>query len=305
MLVVVALGGNAQMRRGEAQTATVLRANATVAASAVADLAAQGNRVVVTHGNGPQVGLLALQSAAVGGAAAAFPLDILDAESEGMIGYVLDQELVNALPGTEVVTVLTQIVVDPDDPAFARPTKPIGAVFPSASAAHLQAERGWTLAPDGDGVRRVVASPAPVRVVELPTIRRLADAGVLVICSGGGGIPVTDAGGRLAGVEAVIDKDRAAGLLAAGLGADALLLLTDVDGVYAGWGTDDARRIDRVDAPALRDVSFAEGSMGPKVEAACAFVESSPGRARAGIGRLDQAAAILTSTAGTVVTAGG
>jgi carbamate kinase len=298
MLVVVALGGNALLRRGEAQDAATMRRNAATAAGAIAALVDAGHRVVVTHGNGPQVGLLALQAAAYGDVEP-YPLDILDAESEGMIGYVLDQELLNRVPGTDVVTILTQIAVDPDDPAFGRPVKPIGPVYPAGAADDLARKRGWTLAADGDGVRRVVPSPAPVRIIELPTIRLLVRSGVLVVCSGGGGIAVVAGPCGLEGVEGVIDKDAAAALLAGDLDADALLLLTDVDGVYDGWGTPDQRRVDKASPPWLRARAFAAGSMGPKVAAACAFVDN--GGAVAAIGRLADAVEVLAGTAGTRV----
>jgi carbamate kinase len=271
-----------------------------VAVGAIADLAAD-HEVIVTHGNGPQVGLLALQGDAYE-AVAPYPLDVLGAETEGMIGYLLDQELVNALGGRPVATLLTQVIVDRGDPAFARPTKPIGPVYDRATAERLAAERGWAIAPDGDHHRRVVASPEPQSIVELETLRLLVEAGVLVVCVGGGGIPVAvDLDGRLHGVEAVIDKDAAAALLAEGLGADALLMLTDVPAVQAEWGTPRARDLGDVSARQLRAMSFADGSMGPKVEAACRFAEATGGLA--GIGALADARAILEGRRGTRVNA--
>jgi carbamate kinase len=255
--------------------------------------------VVIPHGNGPQVGLLALQSDAYRDVAP-YPLDVLGAESEGMIGYLLEQELMNALPGRPVATLLTQVSVDAADPAFAEPSKPIGPVYDEPAGKRLAAERGWVLAPDGDGVRRVVASPEPRAILEPATIRLLIGAGVLVVCAGGGGIPVTiTAEGAIHGVEAVVDKDRAAALLAERLGADALLLLTDVPRVVAGWGTADAVELDRATPTQLRDLTFAAGSMGPKVEAACRFAERT-GRLAA-IGALDDAEAILAGRAGTQI----
>src|SRR4029079_986744 len=224
---------------------------------------------VVTHGNGPQVGLLALQGEAYGAEVAPYPLDVLGAESEGMIGYLLDQELVNVLGGRQVATLLTQVIVDADDPAFARPTKFIGPVYFRSDADILAAERGWHVAPDGPRWRRVVASPEPRSIVELPTIRLLVEAGVLVVCVGGGGIPVVvERDGRLRGVEAVIDKDRAAALLACRLGADALLLLTDVSAVQRDYGTPQATPIAAATAEELLTLGLPAGSMGPKVEAA-------------------------------------
>ncbi len=300
MRVVAALGGNALLRRDETADAAVLRANAATAAAAIAELAAEHD-VVVTHGNGPQIGLLALQSEALHDPAP-YPLDVLGAESEGMIGYLLEQELSSRLPGRPVATLLTQVVVDPADPAFAHPTKPIGAVYDAATAHQLAAERGWTVAPDGEGFRRVVPSPEPRAIVELDTLRLLVDAGVLIVAVGGGGIPVVaEPDGRLTGTEAVIDKDLAAALLALELGADALLLLTDVACVQAGWGTSEARPLRRASVAELRALSFAPGSMAPKVEAACRFVAGGGGVAV--IAELSEAAAALRGESGTQVTA--
>jgi carbamate kinase len=300
MRVVIALGGNALLRRGEPADAETQRRNVATAVEAIADLAAD-HEVIVTHGNGPQVGLLALQGDAYQ-AVAPYPLDVLGAETEGMIGYLLDQELVNALGGRPVATLLTQVIVDRDDPAFARPTKPIGPVYDRQTAERLAAERGWAIAPDGDHHRRAVASPEPRSIVELATLRMLVEAGVLVVCVGGGGIPVAvDLEGRLHGVEAVIDKDLAAALLARGLGADALLMLTDVPAVQVGWGSPEARDLGDVTAQQLRTMSFADGSMAPKVEAACRFAEAT--RGLAGIGALADARAILQGRRGTRVNA--
>jgi carbamate kinase len=301
MLIVVALGGNALLRRGQPADLAVQRQNVATAVEAVAELAREHD-VVVTHGNGPQVGLLALQGEAYAGVEP-YPLDVLGAESEGMIGYLLDQELVNGLGGREVATLLTQVIVDAGDPAFARPQKFIGPVYERPHAERLAAERGWTVAPDGAFWRRVVASPEPRSIVELQTIRLLVNAGVLVVCAGGGGIPVVvDRDGRLRGVEAVVDKDRAAALLAAGLGADALLMLTDVNAVQLGYGTAGARDLHDVEAAELREHAFAPGSMGPKVEAACRFAEETGGLAA--IGSLADAPAILRGERGTRIRAG-
>ena len=300
MRVVIALGGNALLRRGEPADAATQRRNVATAVAAIADLA-QDHEVIVTHGNGPQVGLLALQGDAYD-AVAPYPLDVLGAETEGMIGYLLDQELVNALGDRPVATLLTQVIVDRDDPAFARPSKPIGPVYDRETAERLASERGWAIAADGEHHRRVVASPEPQSIVELTTVRLLVEAGVLVVCVGGGGIPVAvDLDGRLHGVEAVIDKDLAAALLARGLGADALLLLTDVPAVQAGWGTPEARALGDVSAQQLRTMTFADGSMGPKVEAACRFAEAT--HRIAGIGALEDARAILGGRRGTRVNA--
>jgi carbamate kinase len=300
MRVVVALGGNALLRRGEPADAGTQRRNVAVAVESLARLA-RSHELVITHGNGPQVGLLALQGDAYA-QVPPYPLDVLGAESEGMIGYLLDQELVNALGSRPVATLLTQVIVDPDDPAFQRPTKFIGPVYPRERAEQLAAERRWSIAADGEHWRRVVPSPEPRGIVELPTIRLLVEAGVVVVCVGGGGIPVVvDRDGRLHGVEGVVDKDLAAALLAEGLGADALLMLTDVDGVQVNWGTPQARRLDDVSASELAGMTFAAGSMGPKVQAACRFAERTGGLAA--IGALADAADILEGRRGTRVRA--
>jgi carbamate kinase len=300
MLIVAAIGGNALLRPGEPFDVETQRRNLKVACKAIAELA-QDHQVVVTHGNGPQVGLLALQSDAYRDARAN-PLDVLDAETEGMIGYALEQELINALPRRDVATLLTQVVVDADDGAFQHPTKPIGPVYSEDEAARLATERGWAIAPDRDGWRRVVASPTPHEIVELDTIDLLIESEVVVICAGGGGIPVAfdDAGG-VRGVEAVIDKDRSAALLARDLAADALLLLTDVPAVYAKWDTPEARPIRRISPRLLDHFEFPARSMRPKVEAASWF--ASPTGRSARIGALSDAAAILGGKAGTEITA--
>jgi carbamate kinase len=297
--VVVALGGNALLRRGEPVSAATQRDNIRRAALALAQLMAEGHQLVVTHGNGPQVGLLALQGEAAG--KGAFPLDVLGAETEGMIGYVLQQELDNAYAGAaRFATLLTQVEVDPQDPAFAAPSKPVGSVYSEADAKRLAGQRGWSVARDGDAWRRVVASPRPVRILEIEVIRLLVAQGVTVICTGGGGIPVARrADGAYLGVEAVIDKDHASGLLAAALQADAFLMLTDVPAVFTGWGTPAQRALGDVTPQALAALDFAAGSMGPKVQAACDFVSRSGGMA--GIGALEDASAILARRAGTRV----
>lgn len=297
--LVVALGGNALLRRGEVPTADTQRRRAAEAMAAIADLA-QVHDVVVTHGNGPQVGLLALQAAAYEDVPP-YPLDVLGAETEGMIGYVLEQELENRLPGRAIATVLTQVVVDGDDPAFRRPTKPIGPIYTRAEAERLAAERGWVVAADGSHFRRVVPSPDPQRIVELAAIRKLVESGTVVVCTGGGGIPVVeDSRGLLHGVEAVIDKDLASALLAEQLGAHALVIVTDVDAVYRDWGTPDQAAIRRASPQALAQTEFAEGSMGPKVRAACQFVERTGGIAA--IGSIADTPALVRGDAGTTVT---
>ena len=299
MRIVIALGGNALLRRGEPLTADTQRRNVRRAVEALAPLAA-GHELVITHGNGPQVGLLALQGAAHR-AGPAEPLDVLDAETEGQIGYLIEQELGNVLPGRRCATLLTQIEVDAHDPAFADPSKPIGPVYDAREAQRLARERGWRMARDGDHYRRVVASPRPQRILELPVIALLVGQGVIVICAGGGGIPVVRrADGSFTGVEAVIDKDLASSLLARELKADALLMLTDVDAVYRDWGSAAARPIRHSVPGELRGLALAPGSMGPKVEAACEFVEQTGGVAA--IGRLKDAARLLSGEAGTRVT---
>ncbi len=298
MRVVIALGGNALLRRGEPLESEVQRRNVRVAVRAIAEIA-QEHSVLVTHGNGPQIGLLALQAEAYR-ESRAFPLDVLGAESEGMIGYVIEQELINCLPDRPVATLLTQMCVDSEDPAFRRPSKPIGPVFPEEQAKQLESLTGWKMGRDGEGFRRLIASPEPVRIVELSTIELLIEAGVIVICLGGGGIPVVETSyGALVGVEAVVDKDLAAALLATELGADALLLLTDVDAVYADWGTPEASPLRVCTPEQLAIRSFEPGSMGPKVEAACRFVQATGGVA--GIGCLEDASGILSREKGTIV----
>lgn len=298
MRIVIALGGNALLRRGEPPTAANQRRNVRIAAGALAPIARRHD-LVISHGNGPQVGLLALQGAACK-PDETYPLDILDAETEGMIGYLIEQELGNLLPDRRYATLLTQIEVDPKDPAFGHPDKPIGPVYSEIEAQRLAKERGWSMARDGAHFRRVVPSPVPQRIFELSVIELLVSQGVIVICAGGGGIPtVRRENGSLIGVEAVIDKDLASALLARELKADALLLLTDTDAVYQGWGTPGARAIRCITPQALRELDFAPGSMGPKVRAACEFVEQTGGMA--GIGQLSDALAILDGKAGTVI----
>jgi carbamate kinase len=299
--VVVALGGNALLKRGEPMTAEVQRANVRLAAPALAAVA-RHHQLVLSHGNGPQVGLLALQGAAYEDVEA-YPLDVLGAQTEGMIGYVLEQELGNLLPfEVPFATVLTMIEVDPADPAFGDPTKFVGPVYDKAEADALASEKGWVFKQDGDRWRRVVPSPDPKRIFEIRPIRWLVDKDVVVICAGGGGIPTMygpDAERTLVGVEAVIDKDLASELLAREVEAELYVMATDVDGVYADWGTPEQRRLERVTPGELRASSFAAGSMGPKVDAAMRFVDAT-GK-RAAIGSLAQIEQIVDGTAGTQV----
>lgn len=300
MRIVIALGGNALLRRGEALTSENQRHNIKIAAEALAPIIRE-HEVVISHGNGPQVGLLALQSAAYK-PDEIYPLDILDAETEGMIGYLIEQELITFLPEERsCATLLTQIEVDAKDPAFKHPTKPIGPVYSETEAKALANQRDWSIAQDGEHYRRVVASPQPKRILELSTIELLMQQGIVVICAGGGGIPVVQReDGSVIGVEAVIDKDLASSLLARELKADVLLMLTDVDAVYKGWAEPDARAIRNISPQSIREFTFSPGSMAPKVKAACEFAEQQGGVA--GIGQLKDAAKILTGEAGTLIT---
>jgi carbamate kinase len=297
MRVVAALGGNALLRRGQPLTAENQRTNVAVAARALLPIALEHD-LILTHGNGPQVGLLALQNAAYH-PEELYPLDVLDAETEGMIGYLLEQELGNLLQaGRPMATLLTRIEVDASDAAFTRPTKPIGPVYDQAEAERLAVEKSWTIAPDGNKWRRVVASPQPVRILELGVIELLVRERVIVVCAGGGGIPVVETpDGGHQGIEAVIDKDFAGALLATSLHADAFLMLTDVDAVYADWGTSSAWPVHSASPDEMSRRSFAAGSMGPKVEAACRFVRATSGFAV--IGALADAGAMLRGDAGT------
>lgn len=300
MRIVVALGGNALLRRGEPPTPSAQRANVRKAARALAPLA-DAHELVVTHGNGPQVGLLALQAVAYSETSEPTPLDVLGAETVGMIGYVIEQELGNVLPFDKpLATILTMVEVDPEDPAFDRPTKPIGPVYGEAEARRLAEEKGWAIAPDGAHWRRVVASPEPKRIFEIRPIRWLLEKGSVVICAGGGGIPTMYMpDGTLAGAEVVIDKDRASALLARELEADILVLATDVDGVYEGWGGPDERRIEEITVAELSALDLPEGSMGSKVEAACEFVRMTGHGAV--IGNLEEVDDLVRGVGGTRV----
>jgi carbamate kinase len=305
MRIVIALGGNALLRRGEPMTTEVQRQNVRIAARAIAPLAT-GHSVVVVHGNGPQVGLLALQAESYDGAPP-YPLDVMDAGTQGMIGYLIQQELRGLLPPDhQVATLLTMVAVDPGDPAFAHPTKFVGPVYDKAAADELAAKKGWAFRPDGSAWRRVVPSPEPVQILELEPISWLLERGAVVVCAGGGGIPTrlpspgTDED-ELVGVEAVIDKDLAGELLAENLRSDLFLMVTDVDGVYLDWGRPEQRRLGEVTPGELAGYEFAAGSMGPKVEAATRFVART-GK-RAAIGSLADIAGIVAGTAGTSIVA--
>ena len=300
MRIVVALGGNALLRRGQPMTAENQRENVRIAAKALAPISTD-NQLVISHGNGPQVGLLALQSAAYK-EVEAYPLDVLGAQTEGMIGYLIEQELGNLL-SIEIpfATILTMVEVDPEDPAFDNPTKPIGPIYNQEDADRLSNEKGWIMKPDGKHWRRVVPSPEPHRIFELRPIHWLLEQGTIVICAGGGGIPtIYDEDGNLSGVEVVIDKDRASALLAFELEADLLVLATDTDGVYLDWGTESAKMVKKTTPYEIEKYDFAVGSMGPKVEAACDFVKRSGQRAV--IGALTDLEAMVNGTAGTQFT---
>lgn len=295
--IVIALGGNALLKRGEAMTVANQRDNVRVAARAIAPVTAD-NDIVISHGNGPQVGLLALQAAASGQNT---PLDVLGAETEGMIGYMIEQELGNLVPFERpFATMLTMVEVDPADPAFTNPTKPIGPMYTKEQAEQLAKDKGWAVAEDGNGWRRVVPSPLPKRIFEMRPIKWLLEHHTIVICAGGGGIPTMyRPDGTLTGAEVVIDKDRASAVLAREVGADLFVMATDVAGVYADWGTSKHRVLRRTTPSELRTLRFASGSMGPKVEAAIAFVEETGGRAA--IGSLEEIERIVAGEAGTIV----
>lgn len=299
MRVVIALGGNALLERGEAPDSDIQETHVVSAVTALAPLARR-HQLFITHGNGPQVGVLALESARDPALSRPYPFDVLGAQTQGMIGYWLVQALHGAVPGRPAGCLICRTVVRADDPAFAHPTKFVGPVYDEAQARQLAAERGWDVRQDGTAWRRVVPSPDPVELAEMDMIKALASTGVIVVCAGGGGIPVVrDDGGALRGVEAVVDKDLTAALLASDLAADALVILTDVDAVEDGYGTPQARPIHRATPQELRARPFPAGSMGPKVDAACRFVEATGGMAA--IGRLDDAESLLDGKAGTIV----
>ncbi len=301
MLVVAALGGNALLQRGQPLTAQIQRDNVKVAVRALADIVRAGHQLVITHGNGPQVGLLALQNDAYK-PDESYPLDVLGAQTAGMIGYLIEQELENELQHAQpIVTLLTQVVVDLHDPAFTKPTKYIGPVYSQAEAQQRAEQAGWQIAQDGDKWRRVVASPKPIDIPDLQVMKLLVKQGVVVICNGGGGIPVVrDADNNLQGIEAVIDKDLSSAFLAKQLGADALLLLTDVEAVYQDFGTPQAQMLKTLTVSQGDALNVPVGSMGPKITAACSFAASGGFSA---IGRLSEALALLSGQAGTHIVA--
>lgn len=299
MKIVITLGGNALLRRGQAMTAANQTDNVRKACLALKDVA-EHHQLVLGHGNGPQVGLLALQNDAFADHVESYPFDILGAESQAMVGYLFAQELHNALPENDIACIITQSVVSADDSAFRNPTKFIGPVYDKETAERLAVENGWTVREDGKYYRRVVPSPRPVRIVEIESIRRLVDAGVLVISGGGGGVPVfVDEAGRLTGVEAVIDKDYCSSILATELNADYLVIATDVPGIFDNWATPKQKQIRFASPDHLRAMGFAAGSMGPKVTAACEFAEKT-GHCAA-IGALEDIKDIVEGRAGTLI----
>ena len=300
MRIVIALGGNALLRRGEDMTAENQRKNIQIAVKSLAPIV-EDNELVISHGNGPQVGLLSLQSAAYK-EVDDYPLDVLGAQTEGMIGYMIEQELGNLLPiEIPIASILTMVEVDPEDPAFSNPTKPIGPIYTKEEAEELQKVRGWEIKMDGKDWRRVVASPEPHRIFELRPIHWLLEKGTVVICAGGGGIPtIYNKDGKLEGVEVVIDKDRASSLLAFELEADVLIMATDTEGVFHDWGMKNQKLISKTTPEQIKKYDFDKGSMGPKVEAACSFVERSGQRAV--IGSLKDIKEMVDGIAGTQFT---
>ncbi|AXH96489.1 carbamate kinase [Ornithinimicrobium avium] len=304
MRIVVALGGNALLQRGQVPDAAAQVANIRRATGALARLADE-HELVITHGNGPQVGVLVMETASDARLSQPYPFDALGAMTQGLIGYWLVQAMGNERPDRQVAGLLNQTLVDADDPAFEDPTKFVGEVYDEARARALAQKHGWTVKADGHAWRRVVPSPRPQEIVETDLIAQLLERRVIVVCAGGGGVPVvrTD-DGQLRGVEAVIDKDLSAALLAQRLGADRLVVLTDVPAVIEGFGTAGAREIRRTTPERLRRLDLPAGSMGPKVDAVCRFVEQG-GDVAAAIGNLEEAEELVDGSAGTYVTATG
>lgn len=302
MRTVVALGGNALLQRGQALSAENQRNNIRVAAAQL-ETVHKSHQLIIAHGNGPQVGLLSLMDTAYT-AVDPYPLDVLVAETVGMIGYMIEQELGNVIPAEDrIVTVLTQILVDPGDPAFTNPTKPVGPIYNEVESQRMHQEKGWTFAPDGEHFRRVVPSPLPQRIIELDVIKLLVENGVIVICAGGGGIPTAyDENHCLYGVEAVIDKDLASGMLAKGLDAEMFVMLTDVANVFVDFATPRQKAIKSAHPDVLEAMEFPAGSMGPKVLGACQFVRETG--YQSAIGQLSDLTAILSGNAGTLISNG-
>jgi len=301
MRIVVALGGNALLKRGEPMTVNVQRKNVRIAAKALAPLA-EKHELIISHGNGPQVGLLALQAANYKDVEA-YPLDVLGAQTEGMIGYMIEQELGNLLPFEKpLASILTMVEVDQEDPAFQNPTKFIGPVYSLEESENLKAEKGWIFNQDGDKWRRVVPSPLPRRIFQLRPVKWLLEKGVVVICTGGGGIPTTyekGAGRQLRGVEVVIDKDFASALLSKELNADLFIMATDAEAVYTNWGKPSAKPLGNITYDDIKHIQFPAGSMGPKVAAACWFAQLTGNKSA--IGKLEDIEQIVKGKAGTTI----
>lgn len=300
MRLVLALGGNALLKKGEALEASVQLHNITVAAQGIAAIAGN-HELVITHGNGPQVGLLALQAESYT-QVKAYPLDMLDAESAGLLGYAIVQQLHNAMPHRQSVALITQVLVDQNDPAFKTPDKPIGPVYDTTNGAKLAGHLGWSMVKTDGGLRRTVPSPQPQKIIEKPEIELLTTQGRIVVCCGGGGIPVIrEASGKVKGIAAVIDKDATSAMLAAELDADRLVLLTDIEAVFQHWGTDQAHPVTEATVAELQALRFEPGTMGPKVAAACRFVATTGKPAH--IGHLNQLSDILNGHSGTLICA--
>lgn len=296
-IIVVAIGGNALLQRGELMSCQNQQKSISQTAISLAKLA-KDYRLVVVHGNGPQVGLLSLQNDAYADCPS-YPFDVLGAETQGMIGYLIQQGLNAAIKDSFTTTVLTRIVVDPNDPAITNPTKFIGPVYTEQQAKILAEDNNWVIKPDGVHWRRVVPSPKPIEVLEIKAIKDLLAQDHLVICGGGGGAPVIEKDGAYQGFEAVIDKDMTAALIAEEVGADHLLILTDGDYVCLNWNQDDEQRLEQVTAKELSQYHFPAGSMGPKVDACCQFVENTGGIGH--IGDLSKAFEIMREQTGTHV----
>jgi len=301
MRTVIALGGNAILQKGQALESEIQANNIARATRNIADIVTN-DELAITHGNGPQVGLLALQAEGYP-EVTPYPFDILDAESAGMLGYLISLHMDNALPTRQSVALITRVLVDPEDPAFARATKPVGPVYPTAQGDAIARQRGWQMTRISEGMRRVVPSPRPQKIIELSAIEVLLTQGAIVVCCGGGGIPVVQApNGGLVGVAAVIDKDASSALLASALEADRLIMLTDVEAVYKNWNTDSAKPIQRMSTAELRELEFEEGSMAPKVAAACQFADETGNSAY--IGKLTRLPDIIRGLSGTRIDAG-
>lgn len=295
--LVIALGGNALLQRGAVLSAENQYKSIALIADAIGELAKK-YRIAIVHGNGPQVGLLALQNLNYRDVPP-YPLDILVAETQGMIGYMLAQKLSASHPEQAVSTLMTRILVDGDDEAFQQPTKFIGPVYAPKEETHLRQQYGWTMKMDGEHLRRVVPSPEPKQILDIEAVHALLAKNQVVICSGGGGIPMVATEQGLQGVEAVIDKDLAAALLAEALDADHLVILTDADAVYTGWGTPSQQAIRSATPQQLAPLAVPDGSMGPKIMAVSRFVERSGKEAH--IGALKDIDAVLNGSAGTLI----